>query len=109
MPTAPPVVKPASRRTTWIIVGGIAAVLAVVTAVTWGNGDSYRETVAACRQALEAQTKAGGSGRPDVCEGVKKDDYDALVVGAVLKYGLGQQDKDTVDLYDDGSINGSLG
>lgn len=109
MPTAPPTAKSTSRRTGWIIVASIAAVIAIVTTVVWMNGHSYRDDLAACRTALEAQTKAGGSGRPDACDGVKKDDYDSLVVGAVIKYGLGQQDKDTLDYYDDGSINGSLG
>lgn len=108
-PMPDPAPKPANRRTAWIIVGAIVAALAIVTTVLWTNGRSYDDTVAACKQALEAQTKAGGSGRPDACDGVKQDDYDALVVGAVLKYGMSKKDRDTLDYYDNGTIDGSVG
>jgi hypothetical protein len=98
----------AKRRTAWIIVGALVAALAIITTVLWTNGRSYDDTVADCEKALAVQTKAGGSGRPDACDEVKQDDYDALVVGAVLKYGMSKTDQDTLDYYDDGSINGSL-
>jgi hypothetical protein len=107
MPAQAP--KPATkRRTGWIIVAGIAAVLVVVTAVVWMNGDSYQDTVANCKEALAAQTAAGGSGKPDACDGVKEDDYDALVIGNVLD-NMPKKDKDMLDYYDNGTIDGSIG
>jgi hypothetical protein len=109
MPTAPPTPPAARRRTGWIIAASIAAVLAIITTVVWMNGRSYDDTVAACEKALAVQTKAGGQGKPDACDEVKQDDYDALVVGAVLKYGMTQKDRDTLDYYDNGTIDGSIG
>ncbi|MFJ7963154.1 hypothetical protein [Streptomyces sp. NPDC096324] len=110
MPTAPPTVKPASRRTGWIIVAGIAAVLLIVTAVVWMNGDSYQDTVAACKKALNSTSTK--TNRPDACEDVKADDYDALLISYSLQHAfddMPQSDQDLLDYYDDGSINGSLG
>ncbi|KAB1979463.1 hypothetical protein [Streptomyces triticiradicis] len=110
MPAAPPAAKSISRRTGWIIVASIAAVLAIVTTVVWMNGRSYEDTVAACKKALNSTSTK--TNRPDACQDVKADDYDALLVGWSLQHAfddLPKTDQDTLDYYDDGSINGSLG
>jgi hypothetical protein len=107
MPTQAP--KPGmTRRTGWIIVAGIAAVLAIITTVVWMTGRSYEDTVADCKKALAAQAAAGGSGKPDACDGVKEDDYDALVIGNVLD-NMPKKDQDMLDYYDNGTIDGSVG
>ena len=48
------------------------------------SGPSYEETVKKCTAALAAQYKADGKGKPSECDGVKKDDYDALVLDAAM-------------------------
>lgn len=110
MPTAPPTVKPMSRRTGWIIVASIAAVIAIITTVVWMNGKSYDEMVDDCQNSLTAT--ATTTHRPEACEGLKKDDYETLLIAWSLKnalHDMPQSDQDMLDYYDDGSINGSLG
>jgi len=99
-----------SRRTILIILSAVVAALAIAGTVVWMNAKSYDDTVAACTKALDsASTKTQ---RPDACEGVKQDDYDALLVGWSLKHAfddMPKEDQDMLDYYDDGSINGSIG
>lgn len=76
------------RRTTTVVL--IAAGLALAGC---SSGPSYNETVKECRAALAAQYKANGHGKPSECDGVKKDDYDALVVSAAMG-NLGWTDSD---------------
>jgi hypothetical protein len=108
MPTQAP--QPATkRRTGWIIAAGIAAVLVIVTAVFWMNGKSYDEMVKDCQNALTSTSTK--TDRPEACEGLKQDDYDTILVSWTLKnafHDMPKTDRDTLDYYDDGSINGSL-
>lgn len=108
--TPPPAPKPAGkRRRTLIVIAAVAvAALAIAGTVVWVNATSYDDTVAACKKALTAQMKAGGEGKPSACKDVKQDDYDALVVANVID-GMSKKDRDMLDYYDDGSIDGSLG
>jgi FtsZ-interacting cell division protein ZipA len=99
-----------TRRTGWIIVAGIVAALAIITTVVWTNGRSYEDTVADCKKALNSTSTK--TNRPDACQDVKANDYDALLVSYSLQHafdGLSKTDQDTLDYYDDGSINGSIG
>lgn len=95
------------RRTIWIIAAAVAAALAIAGGVVWLTATPYSETVANCQKALVAQTKAGGKGKPSACQDVKDDDYDEIVMANVLD-GMSKKDRDMLDYYDDGSINGSL-
>jgi hypothetical protein len=108
MPTHAPKPGP-TRRTGWIIVSGIAAVLAIITTVVWMNGRSYDEMVKDCQNALTSTSTK--TDRPEACEGLKQDDYDTILVSWTLKnafHDMPKSDRDTLDYYDDGSINGSL-
>lgn len=68
------------RRTT------ITALLATACLALAGcsSGPSYKETVKECQAALVAQYKTDGHGKPSECDGVKKDDYDTLVLDAAM-------------------------
>jgi hypothetical protein len=106
MPTHAPKPGP-TRRTGWIITAGIAAVLAIITTVVWMNGRSYEDTVADCKKALgPTSTKTN---RPDACDGVKGRLRRLLVYSIQNAFDdMPKTDQDTLDYYDDGSINGSL-
>jgi hypothetical protein len=96
------------RRTVLIVLSAAAAALAIAGAVVWLTATPYSETVSHCKAALVAQTKAGGKGRPAACKDVKDDDYADIVMANVLD-GMSKKDKDLLDYYDDGHINGSIG
>lgn len=112
MPDTPPVPahapKPAAKKRLPLIVAAVVAVaLAIGGTAYWLTRPSYDDIVKGCTKALAAQLKAGGKGKPDACKDVKKDDYDTLVIASVID-GMSKTDRDTLDYYDDGSINGSL-
>lgn len=70
---------------------------------------SYDDMVKDCQKALTAS--ATKTHRPDACKGLKQDDYDTLLMAWTLKHALAdmpKDDRDALDRYDDGSINGSL-
>ncbi|MEV1063396.1 hypothetical protein [Streptomyces sp. NPDC050263] len=82
------------RRTTALITTGALAVAGTATAtVIWLQQPSYDDTVSSCRKALAEQYKNDGKGKPKACDGVKEDDYDALVLDASLN-DLGWTDSD---------------
>ncbi|MFE4967328.1 hypothetical protein [Streptomyces sp. NPDC056660] len=70
-----------------------AVLLAVLAVAGCSSGPSYNETVNNCQAALVKQYKAGGKGKPKECDGVKPDDYDALVMDAAMGH-LGWTDSD---------------
>lgn len=113
MPNIPPPPghspKPApKRRTTWIIAAVVAVAIAIGGGAYWLTQPSYDDIVKGCQKALAAQFKADGKGKPDACKDVKKDDYDALVVAGVID-GMSKSDRDLLDYYDNGTIDGSVG
>lgn len=68
------------RRSTVFIPASTLTIAAGITGlVLWLNHSSYEDRVEGCAQALEKQHAEGGEGRPGTCDGVKKDDYAALV------------------------------
>jgi hypothetical protein len=79
------------RRTT----AALLAVLLATGAAACSSKPSYDDVVKGCQKALADQAKAGmtGKGKPSACGGVKKDDYDALVMSNAID-GLGWTDKD---------------
>ncbi|MGA4896742.1 hypothetical protein ACPCAJ_02085 [Streptomyces griseoincarnatus] len=97
------------QRRTVIISAASAAVVAAFTGlIVWLSQPSYDDVVKECQQALAAQMKADGEGRPDACQDVKDDDYDALLLNAAFQ-NLPEKDRKMLDYYDDGSINDSIG
>ncbi|MGW1546624.1 hypothetical protein [Streptomyces sp. NPDC002346] len=74
-----------------------------ITAVTigllilTGCGKSEDEIAADCQKALAAGATATKAKRPDACEGLPQDDYDALLISQGLK------DSGVVD--DDGNVD----
>lgn len=97
------------RRTTILITTAALAVAGGITAlVIWLQQPSYDDIVKGCQRALVAQTKAGGKGKPSACKDVKQDDYDDIVMANVIG-GMSKKDRDLLDYYDNGTIDGSIG
>lgn len=71
---------------------------------------TYDETVAACQKAIgPSSTKTH---RPAACEGLTADDYSTLLISWTLKHtfdDMPKADRDALDYYDNGTIDGSLG
>ncbi|WP_158997230.1 hypothetical protein [Streptomyces aureus] len=101
MPATPPsVALPAvapkqvvTRRRVLTVAVLLAGALAVGGIVHWLGRPSYDEVVRGCQRALVAQYEAHGRGRPSACDGVKGDDYDALVLNTAMG-NLGWLDRD---------------
>lgn len=73
------------RRTTAIISTAALTTAAAITGATiWLTQPSYDDIVKSCTDALTQQYKDNGKGRPDACNDVKDDDYNALVVNAAM-------------------------
>ncbi|MET9424655.1 hypothetical protein ABZY06_28635 [Streptomyces sp. NPDC006540] len=90
-------------RTRFIPAGLVVAGL-LVTATGCG---SY--SVEDCQRALTSESTK--TNRPEECQDVSQEDYDTLLLDRALKGALNDMDKtdrDTLDYYDDGSINGSI-
>lgn len=82
------------RRTHLIAIAvAVAVVLAVGGGAWWLTRPSYDDIVKDCQQALKAQYKADGRGKPKACNDVKKDDY-GLLVGNAAMDDLGWLDED---------------
>ena len=96
------------RRTILIIVSAVVAAVAIAAAAVWMNAVPYSETLAKCKTALAAQTKAGVKGKPSACEDVKEDDYSEIIVSNMID-GMSKKDRDMLDYYDNGTIDGSIG
>jgi hypothetical protein len=79
------------RRTTTATL--LAAACLLLAAATTGCSKSYDEIAEDCVAALKDR-KPGDESKPDACEGLKKDDYDALVISHVLRDELGWIDED---------------
>jgi hypothetical protein len=88
-PTIPPMPghapKPTTKRRTGRIIAAITAgALATGGGIYWLTRPSYNDIVKDCQQALVAQYKADGKGKPSACNDVHDDDYDALVLNAAM-------------------------
>jgi hypothetical protein len=113
MPNTPPTPAHApkatgKKRRNLIVAAVLAVALALGGTVYWISRPSYDEIVKGCQKALAAQSKAGGKGKPSACNDVKKDDYDTLVIASVID-GMSKKDRDLLDYYDNGTIDGSIG
>lgn len=99
------------RRTVWIILPAVVAVIAVAGLVVWLNAESREDRLADCQKAVAAYDfdahPVEEGGRVPGCEGVEEDAYMGLIVGNALD-DMPKGDKDLLDYYDDGSINGSV-
>jgi hypothetical protein len=71
---------------------------------------THDEMAKACEKALNSSSTK--THRPDACKDLSQEDYDTLLTGWVLENVLDdmpKSDRDRLDYYDDGSINGSIG
>ncbi|MFE5217482.1 MULTISPECIES: hypothetical protein [unclassified Streptomyces] len=82
-----------SRKTTLITAAAVAVAALIAGLAYWLAQPSYDDVVKGCKKALAAQGDREGKGRPADCDGVRKNDYDALVLDAALNH-LGWTDKD---------------
>lgn len=102
------------RRRTILIVLSAAVVTALIVAgaVVWFNAESYEDKVADCKRAVatydfEATPVEEGGTIPG-CEDLKRDDYLALVLSNTIG-NMPKKDRDTLDYFDNGTIDGSIG
>ncbi|MFI9154509.1 hypothetical protein [Streptomyces sp. NPDC053367] len=100
------------RRTVWIILSAVVLAIAIAGTVVWLNADSYDDKVADCRKAIavhdfDADPVEEGGTLPG-CEGVKRDDYMALILSNAID-DMPEKDKDRLDYFDNGTIDGSIG
>ncbi|MFF3690708.1 hypothetical protein [Streptomyces sp. NPDC002187] len=90
-------------RTRTIAAAAVAAALLLV-----GTGcSSY--SVEDCQRAINDESTK--TNRPKQCEDLSQEDYDLVLAHWAMKKALNDMDKtdrDTLDYYDDGSINGSI-
>lgn len=63
----------------------LTAVLLAFAALTAACGKSEEEIAADCQKALAAAKDATKSNRPDACEGLSQEDYNALLISQTLK------------------------
>ncbi|MFF7603807.1 hypothetical protein [Streptomyces parvulus] len=72
------------RRTIAIIATAATVVTGAVTGlVLWLSRPSYDEIADNCLTALKERPE-GGKAKPEVCDGLTKEDYDALALSQVL-------------------------
>lgn len=76
----------------------LTAILLALAAITAACGRSNDEIAADCQKAL-AKSTAGAtkSSRPEACEGLPQDDYEALLMSEALK--------DTGVIDEDGNVD----
>lgn len=89
-------------RTRHLAAAATALLLATLTACS-----SY--SVEDCQKAINSSSTK--TSRPKECEDLSQKDYDVVLTDWALKKVLNDMDKkdrDLLDYYDDGSINGSL-
>ncbi|MCX4911840.1 hypothetical protein [Streptomyces sp. NBC_00878] len=71
------------RRPVLTVIVVLAA--AAIAATTWAFlRPTYGDTVSSCQTALSAQFKASGKGKPEACQGVKEDDYSAILMNQIM-------------------------
>ncbi|MEU3536807.1 hypothetical protein AB0E70_35320 [Streptomyces murinus] len=76
---------------------------------TTACGKSEAQQQADYQKALNSTFTKGH--RPNACKSLSQDDYDTLLADWAVKHALdsmSKEDRDTLDYYDDGSINGSI-
>ncbi|MCX4622797.1 hypothetical protein ACF09G_13090 [Streptomyces albogriseolus] len=76
----------------------LTAALLALAALTAACGKSEEEIANDCKQALASGERATKTDRPDACEGLPQDDYDALVMSQALKDTGVVDDNGNVDL-----------
>lgn len=100
------------RRTVIVLLSAVVAVIAVAGTIVWLNAESYDDKVADCKRAIaiydfDANPVDEGGAVPG-CEDLKRDDYLALVLSNTID-GMSKKDRDMLDYYDNGTIDGSIG
>lgn len=98
------------RRTLIILAAIAAAVLAIGGGAYWLSRPSYDDHVKSCGKAMTSS--ATKTDRPAACEELSQEDYEIVLMGWTVEHAIdkmSKKDRDILDLYDDGSINGSIG
>jgi hypothetical protein len=97
------------HRRTAVLALAVAVTLAggITGVMVWLGKPSYEDTLKACQKAITAQLYNDEKGKPAACKDVKDDDYTALVLSSAID-SLPQEDRDMLDYYDDGHMNGSI-
>jgi hypothetical protein len=96
--------RPVIIVTALVVAAGLAATIWAFMRPT------HDEIVNRCQKAIDSS--ATKTHRPDACKDLSQDDYDTLLMGWALENamdGMSKKDRDTLDYFDDGSINGSTG
>jgi len=101
-----------SRRAWIILSAAVVTALVVAGTIVWLRAESYDDKVADCKRLIAEHDFDAGpveeGGTLPGCEDLTRDDYLALVLSHTLDE-MPKGDKDMLDYYDDGSINGSIG
>lgn len=93
-----------------VIIAALVIAAGVAVTVWLLVRPTYDEMVKDCEKAINSSSTK--TDRPEACEGLSQDDYDTLHMGWILHNTLDdmpKKDRDTLDYFDDGSINGSIG
>jgi hypothetical protein len=101
------------RRTIWIsLSAAVVTALIVAGAVAWFNAESYEDALADCKRAVAAHdfdaAPVAEGGTVPGCEDVDRDDYMGIVVANAID-DMPKKDRDTLDYFDNGTIDGSIG
>ncbi|MGW6144431.1 hypothetical protein [Streptomyces sp. NPDC055140] len=92
-----------------IILAALVIAAGVAVAIWLVVRPSYDDIVKGCQQEIDSSSTK--THRPDACEDVNQKDYDTLLTAWILQHtfdDMPKKDRDILDYYDDGSINGSL-
>ncbi|MFL1903097.1 hypothetical protein ACJWDR_28930 [Streptomyces tauricus] len=99
-----------SFKRSHIIIAALALAAGLSVTVWLLVRTTYDEHVTNCEKALTKS--ATEKNRPDACEELSQNDYDTLRVGWALENaldGMSKKERDTLDYYDNGTIDGSIG
>lgn len=107
MPPCTPHPGGTMQRRIITIISAVAVAAAITGLIVWLSQPSYDDIANDCVAALKERAE-GNKSKPEACEGLKEDDYMALVISQAFN-DLPQKDQNLLDYYDDGSINDSIG
>lgn len=100
------------RCTVIILLSVVVTAIVVAGGIVWFNAESYDDKVADCKRAVAAYdfdaNPVEEGGTVPGCEDLKRDDYLALVLSNTID-NMPKDDKDMLDYYDNGTIDGSIG
>lgn len=100
------------RRSVIIILSVALTAVAAVGAFFWFRADSYDDKIADCKRLIAAHdfdaNPVEEGGTLPGCEELKRDDYLALLLANTID-DMPKEQRDVLDYYDNGTIDGSIG